>query len=852
MLLYRRLLLVALAVVTVLGLARASGPDAPSNGPPVGGPPVGGASTEGSVAPEPVHSGDRPVRIQTLEDAAKVEDPRALVRAADVHRDRGDLPLARGLYEKAVDAEELAVYLRYSADLREALVLEHLGDFDGAEARYRAAAETDVLYAVLVLRIASHHPKRDELVAEQVARVKAMAEAVDGGATDQVIYVTKKGDKRYLERVPNEDVLPRLRAVAAGDDTKKLRYCYIDEVDLTGVDPATIPRRMQFSQCIIGRVRMPDVDVGQIAISGFVLGDFDVGKTWEGKVNQSKAFPGSRFEDLTTRETVFLGKANFQDITISGRKAAFPLTVFEGGADFRGARFGAPADFRFTVFGEGANFKRARIEKMAYFGAARFRKATTFTGLFAEREVYFNSVRFEGPVHFDGCEWRRAATFEDGRFDGPVSFSATRVGGRLNLSRAVFADTLDMKEVAFGGMDLIGADLLSDARFVDARFDGKVRFSLDDVTRARYLGDPSPLLSLYRDYQGDEDAEEPLATTSSYGVEHVDDLIARVQGNLSFANSVFGGFVIFERVAFGLPGKDTSAEFYNTQFGGETHFERTTWHSSADFTTIYAQEVALNEATFHKTLVLDDANVPGRVTLTDARFTGPATLSFYGAEIGTFQVDRDQVEGDGSGHRLYYEGCASGTGPVPADLRLLRDYRGEPPEDAVVREACHGRAIDEFVSLKQSFGDRAMTGDEDWAYWWIKHHETSFNARYGGLLDVAAWPVRFLLFELAFGWGVRLGNLAVTALIVCLAFMVIYKLFCADTVMSFNGDNVPIRDIPWIAMFYISLQSLGAFNTGWDFGESDLRFRYLNTLHTFMGVIIMTFFVGAYTRMILA
>ena len=50
----------------------------------------------------------------------------------------------------------------------------------------------------------------------------------------------------------------------------------------------------------------------------------------------------------------------------------------------------------------------------------------------------------------------------------------------------------------------------------------------------------------------------------------------------------------------------------------------------------------------------------------------------------------------------------------------------------------------------------------------------------------------------------------------------------------------------------ISFQSLGAFNTGWDFGQSDIRFRYLNTLHTFTGVIIMTFFVGAYTRMILA
>ena len=43
-----------------------------------------------------------------------------------------------------------------------------------------------------------------------------------------------------------------------------------------------------------------------------------------------------------------------------------------------------------------------------------------------------------------------------------------------------------------------------------------------------------------------------------------------------------------------------------------------------------------------------------------------------------------------------------------------------------------------------------------------------------------------------------------------------------------------------------------AVNTGWDFGDDDHRFRYLNTLQTIIGVIILTFFVGAYTRMILA
>lgn len=841
---FRWLLVCLIVIVTMVGVLRPrtahSAPgDTPADvspavaqGAPVNGPPLG---------------------VRDVDGAREIHDPRTLTRIADWHRDHGDVTAARGLYEKAIDGEELALYLRYGPLLHEALILEALGDHTGAEKKYRENADRDILYTILALRIASRLPERDALVDELLERVKGMAARVKAGDKAVVIYVTSKGEPRTLEHVPDDQVLPRLRAVADGDDTKKLRYCYIDKVDLTGVDPATIPKRLQFSQCIIGQVLLPDLDVGQLIVSGFVLGRFDLGKTWEGKVNTSKSFPGSRFQDLTTRETVFLGPANFQDVKVLGRKAAFPLTDFEGGADFRGALLTAPADFRFSVFGADASFKDAHFQRVAYFGNARFRKETTFTGLFAEREVYFDSSRFEGRVHFEDCEWQRQATFENASFLDEVAFTATRIRGRLNLSRAAFAAPLNMDEVQLGGMDLFGTDLQADARFSDARFDGKVRFAPDDVTWSTHLTDVTALLPLYRDYQGDEDAAAPLATGTSYGVTAVGDLVARVAANLSFANSVFSGFCVFERVIFGAEGEDTVAEFYNTQFLGETHFERTIWHSAADFTTIYANELAMNEAEFRRTLQLDDANVPGRVTLTDARFVGPATVSFYGAQIATFQVDRSQVDDPETGeHRLWYEQCATGAAPLEGEVRITRLKRDRILTDDEIRAACYDRAIDEYVSLKQSFGDRAMTTDEDWAYWWIKHDETLAGLHYGGLAGIAAFPLRYLLFELAFGWGVRLGNLAVTAFFVCAAFSIIYKRWCGDSIMSYDGDNVAIRDIPWTGVFYISLQSLAAFNTGWDFGQSTPRFKYLNTLHTYMGVLIMTFFVGAYTRMILA
>jgi uncharacterized protein YjbI with pentapeptide repeats len=801
------------------------------------------------AAPVPVEAAPAEPAAQ---EAVTVEDPQRLMALGREALAAGDPAAARARFADALDREEMALYFGKQAELREARTLELLGDFPAAELQYRAMMAKDPLHAALALRIASIHPERDRLFDEVIARVNAAVADAKVGGESVPIYVTSKGQPRFLEVVPDADVLPRLRAFNAGNADAKLRYCYIENVDFSGLAPGELPSRVDFERCVIGRVRMPDVSAETLVLKGFVLGDFDVGKTWEGEVNKSKTLPGSRFVDVTTRETVFLGRANFQDVAVSGRKAAFPFTVFEQEADFRGARIEAAADFRFSVFAEGANFKRARLGKAVYFGNTRFLKETRFTEMFSEEDVYFNSVRFEGPVHFDACEFNHGATWEDSTFVDSVSFTTSRVTGRLNMSRARFDGPLVMKEVQLGGMDFIGSELNGDASFVDASVDGKVRFSLDDVTRARYITDPGPLLPLYRDYQGDEDAEEPLATGRSYGVQGVDDLIATVNGNLSFANSVFGGFVIFERVRFGLPGADTTAEFYNTQFGGETHFERTTWNSSADFTTIYAEELALNEAVFHRTLLLDDANVPGRVTLTDASFAPDATISFYGAQIATLQVDRGQLTGPDGQHRLWYEACALGRLNPAGDIRLRRQSMTTSVDPEAFRVTCYDRAIDEFVSLKQSFGDRAMTDDEDWAYWWIKHHETFAALAKGGAAAWLALPVRYLLFELAFGWGVRLGNLGITTLLVCVFFTWIYKRFCGTTIMSYDGEDRAIADIPWSGMFYVSLQSLGGFNTGWDYGESDLRFRYFNTLHTYTGVIILTFFVGAYTRMILA
>lgn len=775
---------------------------------------------------------------------ADIEDPRRFEALAEQALADGDRDLARELFERMLGRQEAKKYLGYRDGLRDALVLERMGEPDEAAAAYRASFEDDVLRTIQVLRILSVHPERDALALEGIEWVRGQVEKAKAGEP-ALIYKTSKGADRNLEVMTTDEVLD---LAAAG---RPATYCYVEDFDLTDVPNEAIPSKISLNRCVLGRIRVPNKQLGALSVRAVVLGDTDLGKTWEGAKNKSRTIAPSTVTDMVFRETVFVGRANFSGVEVTEGRAYFPMVVFEGEADFKGAEFWGVTEFRFSSFGAGANFRNLRMHAPVYFGGTRYREDTVFTSLYSERDVYFNSAVFEKSVRFDECEFQRGATFEDARFMGQANLANSSILGSLNLSRAVFADLVNIKEVTAREMDALGTWFQGPTVFKDAAIAGRTRFSLDEVTRHSVGDDLDALLPLYRHYQGDEDADAPLTTRSSYGVDELDDLSARIDHDISFANTVFGGYTVFEGVTFGREGEDHAAGFFNSQFLGESHFEYTSWHSQADFTTIFGNEVAFNNAMFHRSLILDDANVTGRVTLTDAQFAEQADLSLYGAELRSFQVAKSQIDG-GDGHRLFYEQCAFGEVDWD-DVRVRRIVRDGELSDSELRQICYDFVIDEFIALKDSFGDRAMTAAEDDAYWWARHHGAMKTVRFGGWFQ-RAWTVLvdLFLFELCFGWGVRLGNLGVAVVLVTVGFAWLYRRFCPNTILVYDGEDMRVQDVSFLGLCFVSLQSLIAINTGWDFGDDDHRFRWLNTIETLIGFIILTFFVGAYTRMILA
>ncbi len=796
----------------------------------------------------------RPPRVRSEEDLEEIEDPAALRHAGRFHLAAGETELARACFTAELRAQELNHYVNFERrDAFRALLHERMGETEQAELAWQDGIEKDLHHTYLFCRLLSLQPS-DEVEARLAGMREELERRIDAVEAGEEVhwYTTKSGASRELERIDQAELVRRARAVAEGRG-KTIRYVYLPELDL-----ATLPPDLdvEINSSVIGSLRGYGAErEARFGFQGFVVEEFHLGKKWLGRVNLSSSIPPARLGETFFMETIVLCDADVAGTQFGGRNASFVFALFEGAADFGAISVARTADFRYASFATGVTFRRAVLEGPVHFGQTRYGGAADFSAMVCTtRRAHFNSCSFADRAAFEKVDWRQGGTLEDSTFGGPLVVSRARLGARTNLSRCHFGDGIQAREVVSHGMDFFGSVLHGSSDFTDTVFDGHVRFSLDEVTYREFERQVDELHKLYKVYQGDEDAAEDLTSRSMYGVETVDDLTAYIPGEISFANVMFQEFCQFQRVVFGEAGQPGTADFYNAQFRGETHFERAVFHADADFTTIFANELGLNDATFHGRVMLDDANVPGRVTLSGARFRDGADLSIYGAQIARFYVNKEQLEERRGRHRLFYERCALGrVDGVEADPRIdraLASYRPGEERPEVV-DLCYERLAEDFNVLNNAFAERGLAADEDWAYWYGKHHETMHALKHGGLGGRANALFKWFLFEVLFGWGVKLQNLALAVLFVVVIYGILYKLTCPDAKIEFNGFETSFRHLTFVQAIFISLLSLLCMDIGWDIGRNR-GFRWLNVTEVILGIIILTFFVGAYTRLVLA
>jgi uncharacterized protein YjbI with pentapeptide repeats len=801
----------------------------------------------------------RPARlIQAAEELAGWEDPEALLAQGRLLREAGQEALARACFEAAIKAEELNHYADlHGSPYGDALLAEHMGEWERSRGLWRSLMRQDVVTTWHRLRRLSVDPEREGLLKEARAVIdQLVAEAREG--KEPAIHTTQKGEVRRLKRMSSQEALAAFKA------GERLRYVFVEELDLSG-EAFSLP--VQCSRCVFGRVSGWGSAFGEELnlARALVLGDVHLGKKWRGEVNKSAFEAPGRASRLYLDSAVVLGSVNLDSVKIEGRVLGLPLMVVEGDLDLRDAQVEGVTELRYAWVGGALLGRGAALNGSNYLGQARFGEVELSRVVVREAPLYLNGVTVAGALRLERAELLRGATLEGARLGGPVSLQHARVSDRLNFSRVRFAQGVRLSQVQATDLDFLGAEVSGAADFSDAVFSGSVRFSPDGLTRRLHLRDAAPLHKLYKQYQGDDDAAQDLTSGSYYGVTHVDDLITHLSGEVSFANTIFEKFVNFEGVRFGVPGARGVANFYNTQFYGEAHFERTRFYATADFRTIFGNEVSFNEADFYQDLLLDDANVPGRLSFSGADLHEAARLSFYGARVDALGLSFRQLREGGQGaHRLFYERCAVAEDYEEAlweDPRLLEarwdaerevEVRDPAARAARARSLCMERAVGEFVALKDSFGKRGMGEETDWAYWHLRHYK-NLRSRSEAATPWEAAPgwLEWLVSEKGFGWGVRLPNLLGTGLVVVLLFVALLRLLCGEMLLDWDNETVRFKDLPRYGMLMVSLHLFLGRARDWKIKTSPISFKFLYTLEIISGIILITFFIGAYTRLVL-
>ena len=363
------------------------------------------------------------------------------------------------------------------------------------------------------------------------------------------------------------------------------------------------------------------LDEGLFASDWTVTGSFSAFETYfGGDVEMAGAtFEGAvDLDEATFAEDVSVDDATFS-APVAARAAEFygNSNLLDDNTSFTGAAFEAPADFSQTEFGY-THFEGVTFTDEAVFRESRFNGDADFTDVVFEATADFDEARFDADTSFADAAFRGTADFRGAAFIG----AARVLEDDVTFAGATFGDVADFTHATFRYASFEAVAFDADARFEEAVFDADADFpgaqfaGEADFDEARFHEDA--------DFSGTAFEGRCVFRGAEFtgGANYLED-------DLTFEGARFGTDADFHNAEF------TSANFLDTDFGGEIDF------SGAEFA---------DRVDFEATQVDDDAFVDfARATIRSGRIGQPEndwvrydmTLASLGDVTLTASTDED-------------------------------------------------------------------------------------------------------------------------------------------------------------------------------------------------------------------
>ena len=528
------------------------------------------------------------------------------------------------------------------------------------------------------------------------------------------------------------------------------------------------------------------------------------------------------FNDTTFSKLVLGWKSPFHKTppAVFNSAVTFNKCLFQGEALFGGAEFFGIISFREAVFHKPAIFRESFFHEQVYFWKAYFGDETSFRGCRFGIEGYFDNSEFIRNVDFENAVFhQKEASFNNIHAYGNMNFMDARIECFLALRKAIVDGELDFKNATFEEADFSDAQLKSKVSFRGAQFHQNAIF-IHTIFQglASFLGTQFQKVQFLNSQFHDEALfnydRNTRFSLQDQGSE------AQFFGDADFTNVRFHKRTVFEKVIF-----HKNATFANCYFGEQATFSETECKFVASFDSVYGnQEFSASKAVFVD-VTFNYANINRRLDLSDAQWK---SISFYKAALDLMVVEKSQIR---------------------------KKLDSEKPSAPI-----YANAKEEYLLLKESFQKRGLHQEEDWAYRKFRQlrrkassqaarqsatgkHGLRFMVR--SLVRLAWNLVERIIVDRGTGYGTQPLNITIVAFSIILLFASIYAQFP-------NGLNYAKQyDFGFSQAIYFSFATFTTMGFGDIQPRLDSIMRFVVSAEAFIGLFIMTLFVGTYTRKII-
>ncbi|MGE0434426.1 MAG: ion channel [Planctomycetota bacterium] len=588
--------------------------------------------------------------------------------------------------------------------------------------------------------------------------------------------------------------------------------------------------------------------------------------------------------DDATRETTVIPPTSFEapaciaashvdnDLHIERLHTSAPLDLREtriGGSVYAAlADFGAPIDgtgMRLgndlhadgARFGGGINLSATRIaDKVsmtkAHFGGELTLHSATLgsvnltgvrleAGINAQRatvagEFTMRSSQVAGETDLQVMRTDDDVTFSDTVFNGPVNCYRMKCGNHLRAVNTKFLQMASFRDTqAHDSADFRNAEFQEPADFRRGYFrQWAIFFSAKLLKGADFFG---------ARFEGECLFNRGISARRNWGDQLLDNA-ATVGGPLSFSGAYFYRSAVFDGVTF-----PDAVDFDHAYFAEPGSFCECEFKALADYSDVLVtQELDFSKSTFHGLLTLEQANISGPIDLGSCRLT---RFACAGAQLDCLIVERWQIEN-----------------AIDCELR---DGTKKPPAEQ--RE--------EYTLLKASFSRRGKLDEEDWAHACFKRAQrrallqridgTGPEPKVEASENNKRWMrVKSTIEMVIFDWFTEYGTNPNRTFFLALLMIACFGLFytAADLMgepLVWSGDEFTGTYengvlVGWenqsvvSRLFKNTYFSFMAFTT-MGFGDVHPNFdgwvKFIVAIEAFLGVFLMTLFVGTYARKII-